>query len=198
MIFLTRKLFTSLLPKTVPWQVDGAVLLHAQKLLLLSTIYAELFCLTLCLCAQFAAYHLSQSVDQILHIQGKTLKFPPVWQKMLQKEAISAYRILSDSYIVKALFLQLKPSVGLEFVKSGRINEALHYITNIIYGTLYTSKPVAKAFLGLAKSFDTVNQKVLLDKLYHYGIRGIAHNKPFVMKYVYRSHLSKYIYILAK
>lgn len=61
------------------------------------------------------------------------------------------------------------------FRKGLSTKDALYNITNSIYEQLDKSKPIAVTFLDLAKAFDTVNHKILLKKLYRYGIRGSAY-----------------------
>ena len=54
-----------------------------------------------------------------------------------------------------------------------------HAILNIsdqILRNLDDKKHTVSIFLDLSKGFDCVNHKILLKKLHHYGIRGIAHD----------------------
>ena len=59
-------------------------------------------------------------------------------------------------------------------MKKIRTKNALNYITNVLYSNLDNSKPTIVTFLDLAKAFDTVDHKILLNKLYCIGIRGRA------------------------
>ena len=49
--------------------------------------------------------------------------------------------------------------------------EVIEYITT----GLDEKKYVIATFIDLKKAFDTVNHKILLEKLYQMGIRGVAH-----------------------
>ena len=53
-------------------------------------------------------------------------------------------------------------------------NHALIYITENVKSD--NKMHACGIFVDLQKVFDTVNHKILLDKLYHYGIRGIAND----------------------
>ena len=57
-------------------------------------------------------------------------------------------------------------------------NHALLSITEQIRNALDKNMYACGVFIDLEKAFDTVNHQILLSKLYHYGIRGVA-NKWF-------------------
>jgi len=53
---------------------------------------------------------------------------------------------------------------------------ALIDVLDRIYYQLDNSKKVLQIFLDLQKAFDSVDRKILLAKLYNYGIRGIIYS----------------------
>ena len=64
------------------------------------------------------------------------------------------------------------------FRKSYSTNHALLSIVEQIRGALDKNMFTCGVFIDLEKAFDTVNHEILISKLYHYGIRGVA-NKWF-------------------
>ena len=47
---------------------------------------------------------------------------------------------------------------------------------NIINESHKAQKHVIGIFIDLSKAFDTLDHKILMEKLFNYGIRGVAHN----------------------
>ena len=58
------------------------------------------------------------------------------------------------------------------FRKKHSTELALIALNHIITSSFDNNQIILGIFLGFSKAFDTVNFKILLDKLYFYGIRG--------------------------
>ena len=61
------------------------------------------------------------------------------------------------------------------FRKGHSTGHAIHNSVNIIRDAHKNNKHVIGLFIDLSKAFDTLDHKILLEKLDNYGIRGIAH-----------------------
>ena len=64
------------------------------------------------------------------------------------------------------------------FRQNHSTTQALIEITDNLKESMDKKKTTCGIFLDLTKAFDTVNHKILLNKLFNYGIRGTA-NKLF-------------------
>ena len=60
------------------------------------------------------------------------------------------------------------------FQRGVSTENALTTLTKIIYDSLNSKSHNINVFIDLQKAFDTVNHKILLEKLFHYGVRGLA------------------------
>ena len=54
--------------------------------------------------------------------------------------------------------------------------DAINTFTSALYNALDRKKSIISIFVDFSKAFDTVQPSILLDKMYHYGIRGCIHH----------------------
>ena len=62
------------------------------------------------------------------------------------------------------------------FRKSHSTSHAVNYSINKILGEIEDGNHVIGVFIDLSKAFDTIDHRKLLNKLEHYGVRGVCHN----------------------
>jgi len=70
-------------------------------------------------------------------------------------------------------------SISVTYNTDLEIHNVVHAVldvTSLIYDVIQQNKQTALLLMDLRKAFDTCSHKILLEKLYHYGIRGPAHD----------------------
>jgi len=104
------------------------------------------------------------------------------------KKSINNYRPISILPILskifeKLMFLRLNDFISeynlisshqFGFRKSASTSDAISEFLDSVYDSLSARKFLVSIFLDFSKAFDTVNHSVLLRKLSHLGIRGVA------------------------
>ncbi len=107
--------------------------------------------------------------DAKLFTNYRPISLLPVLSKLLEK--VVHKRLYS--YLVKHQILY-ESQYG--FRESHSTTNATSELTSHILENFDKKKMTLSVFLDLSKAFDTIDHKILLNKLNHYGIRGISHD----------------------
>ena len=119
--------------------------------------------------------------------QCKTANIPPILKKGNKLDS-SNYRPISllpniSKILEKVMYLRLSKFLDkfdclykkqFGFRNAHSTSHALISITEEIRKALDNNEFSCGVFLDFQKAFDTVNHKILIDKLHHYGVRGVT------------------------
>ena len=94
----------------------------------------------------------------------------PVLSKILEK---IIYKRLADFFTVNNVLNEAQ----FGFRQSHSTIQAVQTAVNSIVNTMNTSSYCMGIFIDFSKAFDTIRHDILLHKLKHYGIRGLAYDQ---------------------
>ena len=110
---------------------------------------------------------LYKSGDKNLLSNYRPVSVLPVFSKFLEKAVYNRLIRYLDKY-------EILYNNQLGFRKKHSTSLALLYLHDKITSAIDERKHAVGIFSDLSKAFDTFNRRILLDKLEHYGIRGLA------------------------
>jgi hypothetical protein len=110
-----------------------------------------------------------KSGDSMVFNNYRPISVLPVLSKILEK---LMYNRVIDFFNARNLLYSLQ----FGFREFHNTSSALIYLVDKVISSLSNGNYVMGIFVDLSKAFDTVNHKILLAKLYRYGLRGAAYD----------------------